>query len=296
MEQAGARVVMFHEMKLRNIGVMNDRTHRKMLIVDGREAFVGGHCVVDQWLGDAEDGKHYGDVSVRLRGPIVHSVQGSFSENWAGETGELFAGPDCFPPLEPAGDIPMHLRLREARELRAGRQDPAPHRDLPRAQAHLDPEPVLHPRARCDRRVRRGGQARRRRARADALHQRLGQPDGAARRPSQLREADAQRRAPVRVPAHAPAPEGDDHRRHLQRRRLHQLRRPLVRDQRRGHARHPGRRRPRSASTRSSRGTCRAPRRSTWRSGTGAASGTSSRTTRPTRSTSCSDGVRLSPA
>ncbi len=109
MEQAGARVVMFHPMKLRNIGVMNDRTHRKMLIVDGREAFVGGHCVVDEWLGDAEDGRHYADVSVRLRGPVVHSVQGAFSENWAGETGELFGGPGCFPPLGRAGDIPMHL-------------------------------------------------------------------------------------------------------------------------------------------------------------------------------------------
>ncbi|HEU4645042.1 MAG TPA: phospholipase D-like domain-containing protein [Burkholderiales bacterium] len=109
MEKAGARVEFFHEKKLRNIGVLNDRTHRKMLVIDGREAFVGGHCVVDEWLGDAEDGKHFGDVSVRLRGPIVHSVQGAFSENWAGETGELFAGPDCFPPIERAGDLQMHL-------------------------------------------------------------------------------------------------------------------------------------------------------------------------------------------
>jgi cardiolipin synthase len=109
MEKAGAKVHMFHNLRLRNIGVMNDRTHRKMLIIDGREAFVGGHCVVDQWLGDAEDGKHYGDVSVRLRGPIVHSVQGCFSENWAGETGELFGGTDVFPALKPTGDIPMHL-------------------------------------------------------------------------------------------------------------------------------------------------------------------------------------------
>ena len=151
MEKAGARVVMFHETKLRNIGVLNDRTHRKMLIVDGREAFVGGHCVVDQWLGDAEDGKHYADVSVCLRGPIVHSVQGSFSENWAGETGELFAGPDCLPAARARRRHPDAPRLCEARELRAGRQDPAPHRDLPRPQAHLDPEPVLHPRARRDR-------------------------------------------------------------------------------------------------------------------------------------------------
>ena len=109
MEKAGAKVVFFHKKKLRNIGVLNDRTHRKMLIIDGREAFVGGHCVVDTWLGDAEDHKHYGDVSVRLRGPIVHTVQGAFSENWAGETGELFAGPDVFPPLKPAGEIEMHL-------------------------------------------------------------------------------------------------------------------------------------------------------------------------------------------
>ena len=109
MEKAGIRVVMFHDKRLRNIGVLNDRTHRKMLIIDGKEAFVGGHCVVDQWLGDAEDGKYYGDLSVRLRGPIVHSIQGCFSENWAGETGELFGGTDVFPELKPAGDIKMHL-------------------------------------------------------------------------------------------------------------------------------------------------------------------------------------------
>jgi cardiolipin synthase len=109
MEKAGIKVVFFHKKSLANIGVLNDRTHRKMLIIDGREAFVGGHCVVDEWMGDAEDHKHYGDVSVRLRGPIVHSVQGAFSENWAGETGELFAGPDVFPPLKNVGEIEMHL-------------------------------------------------------------------------------------------------------------------------------------------------------------------------------------------
>jgi cardiolipin synthase len=109
MEKAGVDVHFFHRKTIRNIGVLNDRTHRKMLVIDGKEAFVGGHCVVDEWQGDAEDHKHYGDVSVRVRGPIVHSVQGAFSENWAGSTGELFAGPDVFPPLKPAGDLEMHL-------------------------------------------------------------------------------------------------------------------------------------------------------------------------------------------
>ena len=109
MEEAGVDVHFFHRKILRNIGVLNDRTHRKMLIIDGREAFVGGHCVVDEWMGDAEDGEHYADVSVRLRGPIVHSVQGAFSENWAGSTGELFAGPEVFPPLKAAGEVEMHV-------------------------------------------------------------------------------------------------------------------------------------------------------------------------------------------
>ena len=59
------------------------------MILDGREAFVGGHCVTDEWLGDAEDGQHFSDVSLHLRGPIVHSVQSAFAENWAGETGEV---------------------------------------------------------------------------------------------------------------------------------------------------------------------------------------------------------------
>jgi cardiolipin synthase A/B len=108
MRDAGCRVVFFHERRPRNIGVLNDRDHRKLVVIDGREAFVGGHCIVDAWLGNAEDGKHNADISLHLHGPIVHSVQGAFSENWAGETGELFVGNDVFPALEPAGEISMH--------------------------------------------------------------------------------------------------------------------------------------------------------------------------------------------
>jgi cardiolipin synthase len=108
MRDAGCRVMFFHERKIRNIGVFNDRDHRKLVVIDGREAFVGGHCVVDEWLGNAEDGKHYADISLHLHGPIVHTVQSAFSENWAGETGELFVGDDVFPAMEPTGNILMH--------------------------------------------------------------------------------------------------------------------------------------------------------------------------------------------
>lgn len=107
MTDAGCRVHYFHK-KFSDIGVLNDRDHRKLVVIDGREAFVGGHCVVDTWLGNAEDNEHYADLSVHLHGPIVGSVQSVFSENWAGETGELFVGEDVFPALEKAGDVLMH--------------------------------------------------------------------------------------------------------------------------------------------------------------------------------------------
>jgi cardiolipin synthase A/B len=105
LKDAGCKVARFHRHSLRNIGVFSERDHRKLVVIDGTTAFVGGHCIVDTWLGDAEDHKHVADVSVKVRGPIVHSVQSAFTENWTGETGEMLAGEDLFPPLEPAGDI-----------------------------------------------------------------------------------------------------------------------------------------------------------------------------------------------
>jgi cardiolipin synthase A/B len=108
MREAGCKVTFFHAWSLRNVGVMNDRDHRKIVVIDGREAFVGGHCIVDSWLGNAEDHQHFADVSLHLQGPIVHSLQGAFSENWAGETGELFLGDDVFPRLQPVGDVLIH--------------------------------------------------------------------------------------------------------------------------------------------------------------------------------------------
>jgi cardiolipin synthase A/B len=108
MEEAGCRVVLFHEKAWRNIGVLNDRDHRKIVVIDGRESFVGGHCIVDTWLGDAQDSEHFADISLKLRGPIVHSLQSAFGENWVGQTGDLFAGDDVFPTLEPTGDVLIH--------------------------------------------------------------------------------------------------------------------------------------------------------------------------------------------
>jgi len=106
LEDSGCKLVKFHKWNIRNLGVMNERDHRKIVVLDGSVALLGGHCIVDAWLGNAED--KVADVSVRLRGPVVHSVQAAFSENWVGHTGELFMGDAVFPRLERTGEIAVH--------------------------------------------------------------------------------------------------------------------------------------------------------------------------------------------
>lgn len=111
LREAGCQLAFFHRWSLRNLGVLTDRDHRKLIITDGREALLGGHCYTDAWLADyapASEPLRAYDVSVRVRGPIVSTLQGAFSENWAAETGELFAGVRVFPVLAPAGNLPMH--------------------------------------------------------------------------------------------------------------------------------------------------------------------------------------------
>jgi cardiolipin synthase len=109
MSAAGCQLALYHPWTLKNIGVIAERDHRKLAVLDGRVAWVGGHCVVDEWLGDAEDRQHVRDLSVRLRGPIVHAVQSTFGENWVEVTGKLFVGEHSFPPLEPAGEVVAHM-------------------------------------------------------------------------------------------------------------------------------------------------------------------------------------------
>jgi len=109
LDEAGCTFAAFHPSGLRAIGRLNTRDHRKLAVLDGRVAYVGGHCIVDTWLGDAEDKEHFRDISVRLRGPIVHAIQSTFSENWVTTTGELFLGDDVFPDLASEGETPIHV-------------------------------------------------------------------------------------------------------------------------------------------------------------------------------------------
>jgi Phosphatidylserine/phosphatidylglycerophosphate/cardiolipin synthases and related enzymes len=84
---------------------INHRTHRKILVVDGRVGFTGGMCIGDKWLGDADSPDVWRETQVRVEGPAVRQMQAIFASNWLQTTGRLLLGESYFPPFERAGDI-----------------------------------------------------------------------------------------------------------------------------------------------------------------------------------------------
>jgi cardiolipin synthase len=104
MVQAGVEIQRYHPLHWYNLGRMNNRTHRKLLVVDGRVGFTGGVGIADQWDGKAQDPEHWRDSHYRLEGPAVAQMQAAFLDNWIKTTGKVLQGPDYFPALEKEGE------------------------------------------------------------------------------------------------------------------------------------------------------------------------------------------------
>jgi len=109
MEKAGVRVHRYRPLHWYNLGRMNNRTHRKLLVIDGRIGFTGGVGVADVWQGQAEDPDHWRDSHYRIEGPAVAQMQAAFNDNWIKTTGVVLNGVDYFPSLAPAGDMDAHV-------------------------------------------------------------------------------------------------------------------------------------------------------------------------------------------
>ena len=103
MKDAGVRVELYNPVRWHSIVRMNNRTHRKILVVDGTVGFTGGAGIADEWSGNAQDPQHWRDTHFRLEGPAVAQMQAAFMENWIEITGEVLHGPEYFPELAPAG-------------------------------------------------------------------------------------------------------------------------------------------------------------------------------------------------
>jgi cardiolipin synthase len=109
MQDAGVHVERYRPLHWYTLGRMNNRTHRKLLVVDGRIGFTGGVGIGDPWLGHAQDPEHWRDVHFRVEGPVVAQFQSAFNDNWIKTTGEVLNGEPYFPPLERAGEMDAHM-------------------------------------------------------------------------------------------------------------------------------------------------------------------------------------------
>jgi cardiolipin synthase len=106
MKKAGVEVEKYHPLKWYHLWRMNNRTHRKLLVVDGRVGFTGGVGIADQWSGHAQDPEHWRDTHYRIEGPAVALMQAVFIDNWMKTTAAVLHGERYFPAIDPQQDSP----------------------------------------------------------------------------------------------------------------------------------------------------------------------------------------------
>ncbi len=104
MTEAGISIEKFHPLRWYNLARLNNRTHRKILVVDGCIGFTGGVGIADVWKGNAEDPEHWRDSHYRVEGPIVAQLQAAFLDNWHTNSQEVLHSEKYFPLLQPMGE------------------------------------------------------------------------------------------------------------------------------------------------------------------------------------------------
>ncbi len=109
MKSAGVDIRKFHKPAWYNLARLNNRTHRKLLIVDGALGFTGGVGIAPKWEGSAQDPDHWRDSHFRVTGPVVAQMQATFMDNWIKESGQVLHGEAYFPNLQAVGDSPAQM-------------------------------------------------------------------------------------------------------------------------------------------------------------------------------------------
>ena len=104
LREPGCRVESYRQVRWYSLARLNNRTHRELMVIDGRIAFVGGAGIADWWAYPEKRRPHWRDTMARFEGPIVAALQGVAAENWLECCGEILTGPAYFPDLQPAGN------------------------------------------------------------------------------------------------------------------------------------------------------------------------------------------------
>lgn len=97
LRAAGGRVCWYHPFKWYTLPRINNRTHRELIIIDGRVGFLGGAGFADHWRYPVKDHPRWRDTMFRVEGEAVANLQATFAENWLEASGEILAHKDYFP-------------------------------------------------------------------------------------------------------------------------------------------------------------------------------------------------------
>lgn len=116
MSTAGVEIEWYHQLKWYNVSRMNNRTHRKILVVDGKIGFTGGVGIADEWGGNGEDPEHWRDTHYQAEGPVVHQMQAAFMDNWLKSRPEVHQSEDYFPHLQNVGPSSAQMFRSSSRE------------------------------------------------------------------------------------------------------------------------------------------------------------------------------------
>ena len=103
MRKAGVQIKKFHKPNWYTLHRLNTRTHRKLLVVDGKTGFTGGVGIAPNWTGNGQDADHWRDSHFRIEGPAVAQMQAVFMDNWLKVTGQVMHGENYFPALQALG-------------------------------------------------------------------------------------------------------------------------------------------------------------------------------------------------
>ena len=97
---AGGKVGWYNGPRWYRLMHMDNRTHRELMIVDGKIGFIGGAGIADQWYSGTKGNPRWRDSAVRVEGEAVYNLQATFAENWLSTSGELLTGDEYFPHIE----------------------------------------------------------------------------------------------------------------------------------------------------------------------------------------------------
>jgi len=109
MREAGCKFAYYHPTASWRIDRTNRRSHRRVLVIDGKIGFTGSVGFARRWAGHAQDKDHWRDTQMQIEGPLVAKLQAAFEEHWIKTFGETLSGAAQFPQLPEAGDLKAQL-------------------------------------------------------------------------------------------------------------------------------------------------------------------------------------------